>query len=767
MTESPSRAITIPPLTCKTRECRPLTFAGATTARGRCNIACTLRGARPLPPDRLERCRTVGEMPSFAVPVMQGLSIEAVEWLPSGAESGLVRVRGRWAAGEPPQPGLPSLVLRSEGRDHRFDSLPDARFERDPASWRGSYLVPTDLVAVEPDTMWIEWSDGARAGLPAMTRGIEPPSPDAPEKPTPPTTPGGAQVIDRAVLAERRARRAEAGEQAQARIAAEALKAVEALELRAAELERRLEDVTPAGPDPAAEAALAEAARLRGEVVEWRRHLRLAEAARVEAVSAAAGHERARTAAVADVRADAERRAAGVQAIHAEVRADLERRLADEQARRAESEQAALTLRRDVAQAGRTTGDLRRRLEEAQAVAVGASERVAAAEAAAELVEAKLRAELAARAALEAELDRERAARRDAEAALAATQAESERTGATLLGRIAELERQAAEAPDADRLERVAREQAAAAAARPASQDGAELAARLDAAAAALRTRTPAPAPAPPPPDPPAATAPTIVSPASPPPRADAVGASQRDYPVLRGALVKLAHDEPKAAGRLLAGLLPAQAAAFAGPLSYDLTIREVGTFTVDIADGAARATRVPKPRGRRNAAFHLTADALTLAELLAGVDHRIGRFRGPARIRGRRRQHAPLRAALTAAELSLADAARAGATLEPGLAWQALSYAIHPSWTSGLRFTVATTVERTPTWFLTARDGGGLAASTAQPETDPSATVAMSRAAFDRMLRGEPHPPGERPAVRGDRVAVGALLELVMRVRG
>ena len=32
------------------------------------------------------------------------------------------------------------------------------------------------------------------------------------------------------------------------------------------------------------------------------------------------------------------------------------------------------------------------------------------------------------------------------------------------------------------------------------------------------------------------------------------------------------------------------------------------------------------------HADFHLSADALTFAELLAGVDHRIGRWRGPAR---------------------------------------------------------------------------------------------------------------------------------------
>ena len=49
----------------------------------------------------------------------------------------------------------------------------------------------------------------------------------------------GGEVIDRAVLAERRARRAEAAEQAQARVASEALRALDALELRGTELELR------------------------------------------------------------------------------------------------------------------------------------------------------------------------------------------------------------------------------------------------------------------------------------------------------------------------------------------------------------------------------------------------------------------------------------------------------------------------------------------------------------------------------------------------
>src|SRR5919197_210081 len=117
----------------------------------------------------------VAESPFSAIPALPGLAVETVEWLPSGAESGLVRVRGRWIDDTARQAELPTLVLRAAGMEHRFDSLPDARFSRDPASWRGTYLVPASLVASEPEAMWLEWGDGPRSGLLALARGIEPP----------------------------------------------------------------------------------------------------------------------------------------------------------------------------------------------------------------------------------------------------------------------------------------------------------------------------------------------------------------------------------------------------------------------------------------------------------------------------------------------------------------------------------------------------------------------------------------------------------------
>ena len=80
----------------------------------------------------------VAESSSSSIPALAGLAVETVEWLPSGAESGLVRVRGRWLDDGARQPDLPGLALRVRGEEHRFASLPDARFSRDPTSWRGT-----------------------------------------------------------------------------------------------------------------------------------------------------------------------------------------------------------------------------------------------------------------------------------------------------------------------------------------------------------------------------------------------------------------------------------------------------------------------------------------------------------------------------------------------------------------------------------------------------------------------------------------------------
>jgi hypothetical protein len=187
----------------------------------------------------------------------------------------------------------------------------------------------------------------------------------------------------------------------------------------------------------------------------------------------------------------------------------------------------------------------------------------------------------------------------------------------------------------------------------------------------------------------------------------------------------------------------------------------------VGIAGGRASVEQIEIPRPRGIAEFHLTADAVVLCELLAGVQHRIGRFFGPARVRGRKRRVKELRA-LATSTATVAEAARAGARLDPGLAYKLLAYAIHPTWTRGHDFTIAQEITGAPpeTWYLTARDGAGVTVSGVAPAEAPDATVTMSRQVFDTLLREEPVPGGRRPVVRGDHVAVAAMHAWTQRVQ-
>jgi hypothetical protein len=320
-----------------------------------------------------------------------------------------------------------------------------------------------------------------------------------------------------------------------------------------------------------------------------------------------------------------------------------------------------------------------------------------------------------------------------------------------------------------------AEQEEAAAAAEPQPQPM-RLVADLEAAAEALRARAPEPEPEPEPqpeqlepapfadPSPPV----TIVSPADPPRTSVATGRGARDYPALRGALVKLAHDDAQAAARLLVGLLPAQWKVIDEPVDYDVTLAEAGTYAVTVTAGAASVRPLTGDRGRSEAEFHLRTDALTLAEMLAGHGPRPRRF-GRARVSGRTRRVRVLQP-LHESGLSLAEAVRAGARLEPELVLRTLAYAVHPSWTAGHEFTIAHTFtgpEGDETLYITARDGRGLSVAQDPPPEIPNATVVLTRTAFEALLRGDSPPPGERPTTRGDHRAAATLRAWADRARG
>jgi hypothetical protein len=691
----------------------------------------------------------------------RGLSIETVEWLPSGAESDLVRVRGRSVSG---LAVLPELVIAGQ----RLQSLPDPRAASDLNLWRGAYLVPSELFP--PAEWFVEWPGGPRLALGEPSRGlVDPPR----RAPVVEEEDAGGEVIDRAVLAERRARRAEASEQAQARIAAQALKAVELLELRANELERerndllgrgaaeqelrqrlalaeaKLEQAPPRGPELAA--AIEAAARARGQARDWRLHLRVSEIARTSdavrlAVLESSMPEASRLRAALAER-ERELSAARPAAAEAEsLRSELEAARAD-----------ALQLSQEVERLESDRADI----AEAQAEAARARVDLRSAETAA-------RAESVARTALSAELDRTRA------------ELERLRRGLTPVR------------PGKTDLATAAAAQIAAS--RAASTAPArDLAADFDAAAAALRSRVAPPKDAEPAgggSDPAAAAAPAAAqttmavpapigsapvapapAPSSGPTRGRDAGGSQEpegdDLPWLRGALVRMAREDPQLAGRLIVGLLPAQGPLIDDALEYDLTIRGLGTFAVSLWSGQAKIESVLRRRSRRRTAFHLAADPVVLAEILAGRKLEIGRFSRRCRVRGREVGRLEEVRLATHAPYALSGAARSGARLDPDPIFRAFPYAIHPGWTRGHSFCVAQEVRGEGEWFVSIADGAPVRVTTERPTEPPAATVSMSRTTFDLLLRREPPPPGGRPAIRGDRRAVELLRTWTDRAQG
>lgn len=735
-----------------------------------------------------------------------------VEWLPTLGGAHLLRAEVR---GEPPV-----LVLHTtEGEEHRIDAGPQARYDGTT-----TYMVPAGLAFSRAALMW---PDGTRAVLPMQADVVklprrEPVAQSLPRpEPLPWMAPPWAGASDTEIATAAWAARRATFEQ-------ELAQAADAV-ARVAESERETRDAVLAVLDSAradvqaARAAQAEeVALLTGiaEELDAERGLHTAtreelEAERVAHEAARVAHEATRGTLVEEL--DAEREAHGAtrgaldaeRATHAETRGSVETLAEALAAARAELEAARSTAGGDA-----SNERLRAELAAARAQADLSSD-VRAHLASARRDAALARAEVA---TLRADLEAERAARARAEAAL-----NEAGDGTAYLERVAKLDRDLEGLRTQVRLERRAREQAEAAAAaarRPPAETG-RLVANLDAAAAALRATT---APldddiAPPANDiefaaadvtafatasPPTGAAPasaraaslpgtpwpaeaaaaaraaaaSVVAAALPASRisssptmyraaAPALAPGRRDR-CLRLALAGLAAEDPVAAGSLIAGLLPAQGAVIEQTLTYDLTVRGIGTFAVFAADGTVRVQRISRPRGRGAAAFHLSAEPQALAELLAGNQHKIRRLGRSARYTGRRKKLRALNS-LPTATLSLADAIRAGARLEPWLVYRALPFAIPAEWTRGHVFTVAQEIaELAPrAWYITARDGVPLSVTEHAAGAAADATVTMSRTAFDRLLRGEHALDGDRPLIRGDHGAVATLKRWTDLARG
>jgi hypothetical protein len=696
-----------------------------------------------------------------------GLRIDAVEVLPTDLRAVLLRVAGAWE-GPPPEPlAAPVLVLREFDRRHRIDCLPEtsgaaARAAPETQPFRAAFSVPDALAPLLEESIELD--------LGPLT--VRLPAPAALEA-DPAETEG--TVVDPAVLAARRARRAELAEETNLPGGGEAAGQLEGelgkLELRlaAAAQERAALEARLAARENEAREASELRQRLRESDEQVRRVSAELEDTRRRADDAERTEEETTTAraelADAMARARAMRRELGV--LRREIEAPEADALSRMEAEAAERASALAAAESAIAAARDTVGAVQAALERER------TER-AAAEAEARERLARERAELEGRvAALELQerelserVDAERGARRAAEAELEAARArigELERALGEQDGRAAE------QAAALARLEHMLEElgtevrSARAAAERPApdpalttiegtlaelrtalERTGSDFEAALEAERA--RTRT--------------AEA-----------QADAAGERQAraesrlrasEAPWLEDGLRRLARADAAAGARLALQLLPGQALAVTSPLDYEVDVAGLGRQRIAVRPGDAESGA---PAGRRWRRFRVVATPAGVVKLVVG-----GGAAGPAGVRAARtlRRRRALRR-VPAVPLRLGALARVGVLPDPGLLYRALALAIDPEWTRGHRFTVALEITgpRGGTWHVRADDGARVAVDEAPPGSTADAVVHASQVGLQHLLDGEAPPAGEKAAMRGDASAIGLLGQWSDRARG
>ncbi|MDX6650654.1 MAG: hypothetical protein QOJ97_2605 [Solirubrobacteraceae bacterium] len=260
-----------------------------------------------------------------------GLRVERVDLVPTDLGTVIVRIAGRWS-GEP----VPARPVLQAG-ERRFDALPESsgaaeRAAAGAGSFRAAFSVPEELRPSLLGVMRLSVGE-TEVALPAAAE-IEGSTSGSP-----------GTVVDRAVLAERRARRAEMAEESVAQRAEEAENSVAALEGELAKLELRLEQTRSERAE--LEAALADTAReartaAQRAHAERRRREELVEEA-AERIDEAE-HDATRLRARQQVRDEREQAlSAEIEALrrrvseaeHAAAAADAARRQAEEDARSA------------------------------------------------------------------------------------------------------------------------------------------------------------------------------------------------------------------------------------------------------------------------------------------------------------------------------------------------------------------------------------------------------------------------------------------------
>src|SRR5437763_8472326 len=713
------------------------------------------------------------------------LNVAAVEVRPTDPGSYLVRVAGSWEAGAERPDARPELVVDDEGEERRCPALAETSGAAEKASrqvdaFRATFSVPEAVAPALAGALRLAIA-GAVLDLPTAQR------PGVDGEPPP-----GATVIDRAVLAERRARRAEQAEETVARRAEEAEAALRDLEAELAKLEVRLEralDERAALESQVAERERAARAAAQREYAERRR--------REEATDEAAGRVQEAEAAAHEARSrlrDAEARAL-----------EVTREAEDLRRRAAESEHAlATTATRARAQptpAGppadvirREAALIRRALEWAAARprddaaaraldAVGeADRRVREAMAALQRTGAHVQAERGsheqAMRSLAADLERERqvrtAAERIAGEQRTAREAAERRAGelqsrlSTVIDQLrSELEavraQTAARADESDLRELAT---TAAEALREAEERigethraAAELIGRiehLERALAAERARREEAEAA-------LATTHGPSADAKPSARPEPSPAPAPAAPWLPAALALMIERGRPGVVELLLALVAGQSLAVEDALDYRLRLEGHGLWSVSLRPGAGEIA-VLEPGAKKPGDFQVAAPPAALLDLLVQGGSRELRRRVKVTKTWRRRR--ALRS-IPAAELRPGRLAAAGIWLDPLHPLRALAELVEPAWTEGHDFVVfhEVTGPRSRRMWVRATSGEPLAVLPEPPPRPAAVTVQSTQSAFQRFLGGEPNGP-EKWTIRGDVGALSALTSWLERAR-
>src|SRR4051812_23845818 len=205
-----------------------------------------------------------------------------------------------------------------------------------------------------------------------------------------------------------------------------------------------------------------------------------------------------------------------------------------------------------------------------------------------------------------------------------------------------------------------------------------------------------------------------------------------------RQALDRMAREDPELAARLFVQMLPALAQRLSGPLAYDVTIEDLGTWHVAV-DGNGAGARVERgPNGSTD--FELHTDAAGIAALAAGKSPLRLMMGGKLKLTGKRRRALKLRALADGPEPTIADALKAGAELDADAIYRALPYLIDPEWTRGHSFTLVYEVEEAGVWSVRVNDGEPLVVS--GDAENPDARIRMGLDTYRAVVSGAMTPP-------------------------